>query len=452
MNFIVKTVQWLNDIIWGPPLLLLLVIVGIFLTIALRGVQFRYFVHSHILAFTKHDNKSQGDISHFESLMTALAGTIGMGSIAGVATAIAIGGIGSIFWMWMTALIGMAIKYAEAVLAIKFRIRDANNQMCGGPMYYLERGAKSKPLAIAFAIFAILSSFGIGNMVQSNSVAQATYELVQLPPVYAGIFMMLLTGFSILGGIKSISKIVSIIVPTMAGFYILGGIFILSLKITAIPSALYMIFQSAFTGQAATGGFIGSGAMLAIQMGASRGIFSSEAGMGSSPIAAAAAKTSSPGVQALVSMSSVFITTGIVCTITGLVIATSGIFGEIGANGELLNGSALALKAFNAVLPGGGLIVTIALIPFAYSTILSWAYYGEKSIEYLFGLKAIKWYRIIFTLFILPGASFSLGFVWDFANLMNGLMAIPNLIGILLLSKIVINETKIYDYSYFKSK
>ncbi|MBI5274392.1 MAG: sodium:alanine symporter family protein [Chlamydiales bacterium] len=448
MNIIPQAVTWLNDLLWGPPLLFLLVTVGVFLTIALRGVQFRYFFTSHILAFTKHDQKSQGDISHFQSLMTALAGTIGMGSIAGVATAIAVGGLGAIFWMWMTALIGMAIKYAEAILAIKYRIKDENGQMCGGPMYYLERGLKNRPLAISFAVFAILSSFGIGNMVQSNSVAEASYELMGLSPYYVGFFMMILTGVSILWGIKSISKIVSVIVPAMAAFYIIGGLIILAFNIKEIPTALYHIFQTAFTGQAATGGFLGSTMMLAIQMGASRGVFSSEAGMGSSPIAAAAAKTSSPGVQALVSMSSVFITTGIVCTITALVIATTDVLGQIGSNGSLLNGSALALTAFNKALPGGGIIVTIAIIPFAYSTILSWAYYGEKSVEYLFGIKAVRFYRIIFTLFIFPGSLFSLNFVWDFSNLMNGLMSIPNLIGILFLSKVIINETKLLDKTF----
>lgn len=348
----------------------------------------------------------------------------------------------------MTAIFGMAIKYAEAILAIKYRVKDSNGEMCGGPMYYLERGMKSKFLAILFAIFAVMSSFGIGNMVQSNSVALASHELFGVPPLVAGLFMTLLTGVSILWGIKSISKIVSILVPAMAGFYIIGGLIILAIHATSIPGALLQIIQTAFTGQAAVGGFLGSTLMMAIQMGASRGIFSSEAGMGSSPIAAAAAKTSSPGVQALVSMSSVFITTGVVCTITALVIALSGVLGERGVNGELLNGSALALRAFNKALPGGGLIVTIAIIPFAYSTILSWAYYGEKSIEYLFGVKAIKFYRLIFTVFVLPGATFSLGFVWDFSNLMNGLMSIPNLIGVLFLYKVVLNETKIFEKNF----
>jgi len=437
-----QVIEKLDRLLWGPPLLFLLLVVSGYLTIRLRGVQFRYFWQSLKIAFVRDDSRAAGDISHFQALMTALAATIGMGSIAGVATAITIGGFGSLFWMWITAFLVMATKYAEAILAIKYRIVDEKGEMCGGPMHYLERGLKSKLLAVLFAIFGIGASFGIGNMVQSNSVATAAYEMFQITPAYCGILLAVLTGFSILGGIKSISKIVSVLVPAMAAFYICGGLLILLMHITELPAVFVMIVKTAFTGQAATGGFAGSGIMLAIQFGVSRAIFSSEAGMGSSPIAAAAARTDSPARQALVSMSSVFFTTVIICTITGLVIALSGKLGAPSITGEPLDGSALALTAFNTLLPHGSLIITIALIPFGYSTILGWAYYGEKCVEYLFGLRAIIPFRIIFTLFLIPSAYFTIDFVWSYSNLMNGLMSIPNLVALFCLARVVSLETK----------
>ncbi|MBI5274391.1 MAG: sodium:alanine symporter family protein [Chlamydiales bacterium] len=435
----------INDWVWGPPLLILLVVVGGYLTICTRGVQFRYLWYSHKLAFTKQDSNAEGDISHFQSLMTALAATIGIGSISGVATALAIGGLGALFWMWVAALLGMATKYGEAILAVKYRIKDGKGEMSGGPMYYLEKGVNSKFLATLFAILGVFTAIGTGNMVQANSVSGAFVELCNLDPLWVGLGLMLLTGFALLGGIKSIGKITSILVPAMAIFYIVGGLIIISFHVQDIPNALFLICKTAFTGQAASGGFIGSSMMLAIQLGVSRGVFSSEAGLGSSPIAAAAAKTDLPGRQALVSMSSVFITTGIVCTITGLAIALTGVLGTRGDNGLMLNGSALALAAFNSVIPHGGLVVTIALIPFAYSTILGWAYYGEKCIEYLGGVRIVIFYRILFTLLVLPGSLLSLEFVWSLANILNGLMAIPNLIGLFLLAHIITKETKIFD-------
>ncbi len=441
MSF-VDAVTALDRALWGYPLLILLLIVSGYLTIRLRGVQFRYFWQSLKIAFVRDDSRAAGDISHFGALMTALAATIGMGSIAGVATAITVGGFGSLFWMWITAFLVMATKYAEAILAIKYRVVDAKGEMCGGPMHYLERGLKSKLLAVLFAIFGIGATFGIGNMVQSNSVATAAYEMFQVSPLYAGVLLAVLTGFSILGGIKSISKIVSIVVPAMALFYILGGLLIILMHITHLPAVFSTIFSTAFTGQAASGGFVGSTVMLAVQFGVSRAIFSSEAGMGSSPIAAAAARTDSPARQALVSMSSVFITTVVICTITGLVIALSGKLGAPSITGEPLNGSALALSAFNTLLPHGSLIITLALVPFGYSTILGWAYYGEKCVEYLFGLRAIIPFRILFTLFLIPSAYFTIDFVWSYSNLMNGLMAVPNLVALFCLARVVSLETK----------
>lgn len=445
MDKILAWMETINEWVWGPPLLILMVFVGLYLTIRLKGLQFRYLWYAHKLAFTRHDDKAQGDISHFQALMTALAATIGIGSITGVATAVAIGGVGAIFWMWIAGLVGMATKYAEAILAIKYRVIDEHNEMCGGPMYYLEKGMKSKFLAVLFAIMGAVTALGTGNMVQSNSVAGAVTALTPIDPIWIGIVLLVITGLPLIGGIKSISKIVSIIVPAMAIFYFIGSIIVVLINAQYIPHAFVMIFKSAFTGQAATGGFVGSTVMVAIQLGVSRGVFSSEAGLGSSPIAAAAAKTDSPGRQALVSMSSVFITTGIVCTLTGLVIATTNVLGELGPDGKLLNGSALALAAFDKVIPRGGLIVTIALIPFAYSTILGWAYYGEKCIEYLFGIKATVVYRIIFTLLVAPGAILNLEFVWGLANIMNGLMAFPNLIGLFFLTGIVAKETKLFE-------
>jgi AGCS family alanine or glycine:cation symporter len=449
LQYIIDT---LNDWIWGPPLLILLVVVGLYLTIRTRALQFRYLWYAHKLAFTRHDDSAQGDISHFQALMTALAATIGIGSITGVATAIAIGGMGSLFWMWCAALFGMATKYGEAILAIKYRVSDESGEMCGGPMYYLEKGMKAKWLGALFAFFAAITALGTGNMVQANSVVLAVQDLFQIPPIWTGFALMIIVGVALIGGIKSIGKVASVLVPAMAVFYILGALIILLIKVQAIPAAFMMIFKSAFSGQAAVGGFTGATIMAAIQLGVSRGVFSSEAGLGSSPIAAAAAKTDTPGRQALVSMCSVFITTGIVCTLSGLVIAVSGVFGEVGPDGKLLNGSALALRAFDQIIPYGGLIVTIALVPFAYSTILGWAYYGEKCVEYLFGIRATKVYRVIFTLLVIPGSLLSLKLVWGFANMMNGLMAFPNLIGLFVLAGIISKETRFFERLLKKEK
>lgn len=445
MASIQQRLDAINNFIWGPPLLILLTVVGVYLTIRLRGIQFRYFWYAHKLAFSKDDGKSEGDISHFQALMTALAATIGIGSITGVATAIATGGIGSIFWMWVAAGLGMATKYAEGVLAVKYRIVDGRKQMCGGPMYYIEKGMKQKWLGCVFAVFGILTAIGTGNMVQSNSVALACKELFHLDPFYTGLFLVVIIGFSLLGGIKSIGKMASILIPAMALFYMIGGLFIIFLRIEHVPHAMASIVKTAFTGQAAVGGFLGATIMQAIQMGVSRGVFSSEAGLGSSPIAAAAAKTDVPSRQALVSMCSVFITTGVVCTITALTIVLTGVLGQTDATGKVLDGSSLVLRAFNSVIPGGGIIVTIALIPFAFSTTIGWAYYGEKCLEYLFGLKSTIYYRILYILLVLPGAMLSLDMVWSIANILNGLMAFPNLIGLLCLGGIVSAETKVFE-------
>lgn len=442
MRSIELLLQKIEGWVWGAPLLILLCGAGLYLTFLLRGIQFRYLFYSLRLAFTRHDDSAKGDISHFQALMTALAATIGIGSISGVATAIAAGGLGALFWMWIAGFLGMATKYAEAILAIKYRDVDEKGEMCGGPMYYLEKGLKSKFLGVSFAVIGAITAFGTGNAVQANSISNAISSVFNIDPLITGIVLVVVTGAALFGGIKSIGRISSLLVPVMAVFYILGGSVIVLFKIHLIPQAFRLIFETAFTGQAAAGGFLGSSVMMAIQYGVSRGIFSSEAGLGSAPIAAAAAKTDVPGRQALVSMSGVFITTFIVCTITGLAIAVTGVLGGYDQTGQVLNGSVMTLRAFDTIFPGGGMIVTISLILFGYSTILGWAYYGEKCMEYLAGIRIVPWYRIFFTLLLIPGSVLSLEIVWSFANIMNGLMAVPNLIGLLGLSRVVSRETK----------
>ena len=436
--------------VWSPPLLILILVVGLYLTIVTRGVQFRYLWYAHKLAFTRQDDQAEGDISHFQALMTALSGTIGIGSITGVATAIAIGGPGALFWMWMAALLGMATKFGEAILAIKYRTVDENGEMCGGPMYYIERGMNWKWMGRLFAIFGVITAIAFGNMVQSNSVVLAIEEGWGVNPLWAGLALMVLVGVTLVKGIKSIGKVNGVLVPAMAIFYILGGLIILGIHVEKIPMAFSVIFQSAFYGKAAVGGAVGSSIMMAIQLGVSRSIFSSEAGLGSSPVIAAAAKTDSPGRQALVSMCTVFLTVGIVCTITGLVVIVSGILGEVDTAKGMFNGSAMMLRAFDSILPFGSAIVTIALISFGYSTILGWAYCGEKYVEYLVGCRFNKTFRLLYTLIVIPGSVMSLCVVWDFASIMNGLMTLPNLIALFALGTVVAKETRFFDLQHRK--
>lgn len=429
--------------VWGLPLLILLIGIGIYLTIALKGLQFRYLGYALKLVFGRQDVKEgKGDISHFESLMTALAATIGIGNIAGVATAITIGGLGALFWMWVTALIGMAIKYAEAILAVKYRTTDARGEMCGGPMYFIEYGLGWKWLSILFALFGAIGAFGGGNMLQANSVADVMKSMFQVDPWWTGIIIAVLTGLSILGGIKSIGKVAGLLVPFMAIFYIGGSSLILIKYYDRIPFALYSIVKHAFTGQAAFGGFLGASILVAIQVGVSRGLMTSEAGLGTASIAAAAAKTDLPGRQALVSMTGCFLATIIMCSATGLVLAVTDVFGTTGPDGKLLNGASMTLAAFRSVFSWGGYIVTIGLILFAFTTLLGWAYYGEKCVEYLLGARSVPFYRILFTLIIIPGAILELDIVWKISDVCNGLMAFPNLIGLCALSGVVISETR----------
>ncbi len=422
----------LSDIVWGPPMLTLLVGTGLFLTIRLRGLQFTKLIYAHKLIFSK-DEDAEGDISHFQALTTALAATIGTGNIAGVATAIVLGGPGAVFWMWITGLVGMATKYAEAILAVKYRTVDKKGEMSGGPMYYIEKGLGWKWLGIAFALFGAIAAFGIGNMVQANSVASAVETTFKLSPTITGATLAIFTALVILGGIKSIGRVTSYLVPVMATFYIIGGLAVIMVNINEIPEAFSSIFRFAFTGSAITGGTVGA----AIRYGVARGVFSNEAGLGSAPIAAAAAKTDYPGRQALVSMTQTFIDTIIVCTITSLAILSSGAL-----TFSNQTGAALTTAAFNEGIPTiGGLIVAIGIILFAYSTILGWSYYGEKCLEYLLGESAIPYYRYLFVAVVFFGAIAELNLVWAFADVMNGLMAVPNLIGLIGLSGIIVAET-----------
>lgn len=440
-------VFWLNridEVLWSNFLVILLVGVGLYFTIRLGGMQFRYLVYSLKLAFTRQDDNAQGDISQFQALMTALAATIGIGSIAGVATAIVAGGFGAVFWMWVIALIGMVTKFAEAILAVKYRVVDEKGRMSGGPMHYISTGLKMKWLGYLFAIFCALSAFAGGNLIQSNSIAAAVQDLVHLPPAWTGVILSGVTAIVLLGGIKSIGKVSSYLVPIMALLYVTGGLVILAVRFDRIPDGLMQIVTTAFTGQAAFGGFLGASIMAAVQLGVARGVSSNEAGLGSAPIAAAAAKTDVPGRQALISMSGVFLSSLVVCTITALVIAVTDVLGMTGADGKALNGALLVMQAFRSVIPGGDIIVTIGLILFGYTTIVGWSYYGERCMEFLAGEKVLLGYRTLFCLFVFVGAVMSFDMVWPIADIMNGLMALPNLIGLMGLSSVIVIESKAF--------
>lgn len=430
-------------IVWSFPLLLLIVGIGIYLTFLLKGIQFRYLGYAFKLVVSnKHYKGEKGDISNFESLMTALAATIGIGNIAGISTAVVTGGLGALFWMWITALIGMATRYAESILAVKYRTTDSKGEMCGGPMYFIEYALGWKWLSISFAFFGAIAAFGGGNMLQANSVADVMYGTFSLDPLYTGILVAVFTGLTILGGIKSIGKVASFLVPMMAFIYIGGALIILGAKFYLIPGVLATIFKTAFTGQAAVGGFLGSTLILAFQMGISRGLMTSEAGLGTASIAAAAAQTDVPGRQALVSMTGCFLATIVMCTVTGLVLGVTNVLGMTGEGGKAVTGASLTMAAFSSVFPWGGYIVTFGLILFAFTTLVGWAYYGEKCCEYLFGDKSVPFYRILFTLIVIPGAVLELDLVWKISDIFNGLMAFPNLIALLALSPIVKEETK----------
>ena len=443
-----KILDTVGNWVWGPVMLLLLVGTGVYLTVVLAGLQFRALPYALKLAFGRAGRRDdagagKGDVSHFGSLMTALSATIGTGNIAGVATAVVSGGPGAVFWMWVTAIFGMATKYGEGVLAVKYRTTNSKGEMSGGPMYYIERGmgAKWKWLALLFALFGVVASFGIGSSVQSNSVAQALEQSFGMNGWATATLLMLTTGAVILGGIRSIAKASSVIVPFMAIFYVIGGLVIIGMHLDLVVPAVQTIISDAFTGQAVAGGALGT----VIRFGVARGVFSNEAGMGSAPIAAAAARTDHPVRQALVSMTGTFLDTIVVCSITGIVLVMG--MTETGAFVKPeLSGAALTTDTFNRMLPGmGGWIVSIGLVFFAYSTILGWCYYGEKCAAYLFGEKSVWAYRTIYVGSVMLGAVADMGLLWTLSDVFNGLMAVPNLIALLALSGVIMRETRDFN-------
>ena len=431
-----KLIGQLSDVVWGPPLLILLLGTHIFLTFRLRFIQ-RYLGKAIKLSVQR-SHEGRGDISQFGALTTALAATIGTGNIVGVATAVAAGGPGAVLWMWLTGVFGIATKYSEALLSVKFRIKTKDGLMAGGPMYVLERGMKQKWLGVIFAIFTAVSAFGIGNMVQANSISAMVNETFRVAPWITGIVMAVLTAFVILGGIKSIAKVCEALVPFMAIFYVGGCIILLLMKVSAIPSTLQLIFQSAFSGHAMIGGFAGATMKEAIRYGVARGLFSNESGLGSAPIVAAAAQTKNPVRQALVSSTGTFWDTVVVCAMTGLVLVNSGEW----VKG--LKGAALTRAAFADFHIVGPIVLTMGLLTFVFSTILGWSYYGEKAAEYLLGPKVITPYRWIWVVAVMIGSILSLPTVWSLADVTNGLMAIPNLVSLIVLNGVIVSETRRY--------
>jgi AGCS family alanine or glycine:cation symporter len=445
MESVSASLNWLNGIVWGVPMLILILGIGLYLTFGLRFRTILRVPLSLVFLWKGRHREGKGEITPFNALMTELSATIGTGNIAGVATAIFLGGPGAIFWMWMTALVGMATKYAEAVLAVRYREQDARGEWVGGPMYYIRNGLGHKWnwLAIAFALFASVAGFGIGNMVQANSVAHALNNSLALPEWVTGAVLFLLVGAVLIGGIQRIAAVAGKLVPFMAITYIAAGTLVLVLNLGAIPEAFRLIFTHAFTPIAATGGFAGAAVWAALRFGIARGVFSNEAGLGSAPIAHAAAQTKGPVSQGLIAMLAPFIDTIIVCSFTALVILTSGMW----TSGE--TGAALTSKAFEATLPVvGHHIVAFSLTLFAFTTLLGWSYYCERSLEYLFGVRIIMPFRLAWCIAVFVGATIELTFVWLLADTLNALMAIPNLIALALLSPVVFALTR----EFFKTR
>ncbi|MGD9566970.1 MAG: alanine/glycine:cation symporter family protein [Sedimentibacter sp.] len=439
MEAIMNINNAINGIVWGPILLILIVGTGFYLSLRtgfFSITKMGYILKNTLLKMFSKENKGEGEVTAFQAVATALAATVGTGNIAGVATAIALGGPGAIFWMWLAAILGMTTKFAEVVLAVNYREKTEDGRFVGGPMYYITNGLKWKWLAILFAVFGAFAAFGIGNMVQSNSVAAALQTSFNVNPWVTGVVLSIITALVIIGGIKRIGAFTEKLVPFMAAIYIIGGIVILFMNISKIPAAFGLIFSSAFTGHAAVGGFAGATIMNAVRFGIARGVFTNEAGLGSAPIAHAAATTDHPVRQGLWGVFEVFADTLVICSITALAIITTGVW----ETGE--TGAALTTTAFNVALPGGGYIVSIGIILFAYSTIIGWEYYGERCAEYLFGPKVNMIYRIIWVPAVLVGAIGGLEFLWSLADTLNALMAFPNLIALLALSPVVLKLTK----------
>jgi len=432
----------INSLVWGPPMLVLILGVGLFLSLGLKLMPMLKLGAGIRLMWSGRSatgSESDGEIPPFQALMTALAATVGTGNIAGVATAVFLGGPGALFWMWLTALVGMATKYSEAVLAVRFREVDERGSYVGGPMYYIRNGLGKKWawLGVLFAIFAAIAGFGIGNTVQANSVADVMEATFGLPHWISGVILMVMVGLVLIGGIRRIGQVASALVPLMAVSYVIAGLVVLALNVADIPAAFALIFEHAFSPIAAEGGFAGAAVWAAIRFGVARGVFSNEAGLGSAPIAHAAAQTKNPINQGLVAMLGTFIDTIIICTITGLVIITSGVW----TSGE--SGAALTSMAFSKALPGvGDYVVAIALAVFAFTTLLGWSFYGERCVEFLFGVKAIVPYRVVWVLAIPLGATVNLGLIWLVADTLNAMMALPNLIALIFLSPVVFKLTK----------
>lgn len=439
MDFLSTVSGW----VWGAPTLILILSVGAWLTFSIKGVSLTRIPYAFRQLLEGRSKKGEGTLPPFSALMVSLSATIGTGNIAGVATAIGLGGPGALFWMWCSALLGMATKYAEAVCAVEYREKNSKGQYVGGPMYYIKNGLGKKWLwlAVLFAVFGSIAGFGIGNMVQANSVAGSLEDAFGVNKYVSAVVLVILVGAVILGGVSRIAGVAKRLVPFMAMSYFIAGVIVLAFNVTAIPEAIALVFESAFSPVAAQGGFAGAAVALAIEKGIARGVFSNEAGLGSAPIAHAAAATDSPVRQGTVAMLGTFIDTIIICSITGLAIIVTGVW-----TGEA-EGAAMSQSAFNTVLPFGDKIVSIALVVFSFTTILGWSYYGERCIEYLFGTRAITPFRVAWIVALPIGVLLELKVVWILADILNGLMALPNLIALLLLSGVVAKLTKDFYFS-----
>ncbi len=435
-----QIIDTMRDVIWGPGMLTLLLGTGIYLTIGLKGISITKIPYAFKQLFKGRKGSGEGEISPFNALMTALSSTVGTGNIVGVATAIALGGPGALFWMWCAAVIGLATKYAEAVLAVHYRETDVLGTKVGGPMYYIKNGLGEnwKWLGMLFAFFGALAGFGLANTVQSNAVSQILESNFHVPTLVSGLVMSILVGVVLLGGIKRIAEVAGKLVPLMAVIYLLATMSILILNAAAVPAAVVLIVDTAFNGAAATGGFVGGSIMLALQSGVARGVFSNESGLGSAPIAHAAAETNSPVRQGSIAMLGTFIDTLIICTMTGLVLVVTGVW-----DGELY-GAAMTSAAFSSQLPFGDIILTLCIILFGFTTMLGWSYYGERCAEFLLGPKVIVPFRVLWVAGIFLGTQMSLELVWKMSDVLNGMMAIPNLIALVFLAPVVFRLSKEY--------
>lgn len=463
-NWISGTLVKVDDFVWGPVMLVLLVGTGIFLTIRLKFRPWRnlgFAIKSTLSKEARTTKRGEGDVSPFSALTTALAATIGTGNIVGVATAMVSGGPGALVWMWISACFGLTSKFSECMLAIKYREVNEKGEMSGGPMYTMKKGFKNKKigafLGMLFAVFAVIASFGIGNMTQANSISESLKSTFNFDEKIVGVVLTVLALVIIVGGIKTISKVSSIVVPLMAIFYIIAGLIVVVMNIQNLPSGIVMIFKMAFSSQAVAGGGAGvitAGVMNAMRYGVARGVFSNEAGMGSAAITASAATTDDPVRQGYINMTGTFWDTIVVCTITGLCIASSGVLGTVGDDGKLVQGAALTILAFKSALGEvGAILVTIGIALFAFSTILGWEYHGEKAFEYIFGTHKYNMaYRIIFSLVVFVGATTTLQVVWNFSDIANALMAIPNLICLLVMSKVIAKEVERFQPILDKEK